>query len=143
MPEYTDWNSNIIAQFRANEGRVGPPFQGAPLTLVHHRGRKTGTEHVSPMMYLASRDDSNVMYVFATKSGAPDNPAWYGNLLAAGKADVEVGTETFPVSVREVTGAERDRIYAEQARRYPTFGEYETKTAGIRTIPVLELRRAA
>jgi deazaflavin-dependent oxidoreductase (nitroreductase family) len=137
----SDWNKNVITQFRANEGRVGPPFQGAPLTLVHHRGRKTGKEFVSPMMYLASDDDSKVMYVFATKAGAPDNPEWYDNLVAAGTAEAEVGTETFPVAVREVTGADRDRIYAEQARRYPAFGEYEVKTAGVRTIPVLELRR--
>jgi deazaflavin-dependent oxidoreductase (nitroreductase family) len=137
----SDWNKNVIAQFRANEGRVGPPFQGAPLTLVHHRGRKTGKEFVSPMMYLASDDDSKVMYVFATKAGQPDNPEWYDNLMAAGKGEAEVGTETFPVEVREVTGADRDRIYAEQARRYPAFGEYEVKTAGVRTIPVLELRR--
>jgi deazaflavin-dependent oxidoreductase (nitroreductase family) len=143
MPARSDWNNNVIEQFRANEGRVGPPFAGAPLTLVHHRGRKTGTEYVNPMMYLASDEDTNVMYVFATKSGAPDNPAWYDNLIAAGSADVEVGTETFPVSVREITGPDRDRIYAEQARRYPAFGEYEAKSAGTRTIPVLELRRVA
>ena len=138
----SDWNKNVIEQFRANEGRVGPPFQGAPLTLVHHRGRKTGREFVRPMMYLASEGDSKVMYVFATKSGAPDNPEWYDNLMAAGTAEAEVGTETFPVTVREITGADRDRIYAEQARRYPGFGQYEEKTAGIRTITVLELRRA-
>jgi deazaflavin-dependent oxidoreductase (nitroreductase family) len=111
------------------------------LTLVHHRGRKTGKEFISPMMYLASDDDSTVMYVFASKSGAPDNPAWYDNLMAAGTGEAEVGTETFPVEVREVTGADRDRIYAEQVRRYPAFGEYQEKTAGVRTIPVLELRR--
>ncbi len=137
----SDWNKNVIDQFHANEGRVGPPFQGAPLTLVHHRGRKTGKEFVSPMMYLADDDDGKVMYVFASKSGAPDNPEWYDNLVAAGTAEAEVGTETFPVAVREITGADRDRIYAEQARRYPAFGEYEVKTAGVRTIPVLELRR--
>ncbi len=82
------------------------------------------------------------MYIFASKSGAPNNPAWYYNLKDAGTAEVEVGTETFPVTVTEVTGAERDRVYAEQARRYPGFGEYQEKTAGIRTIPVLALRRA-
>ena len=43
------------------------------------------------------------------------------------------------MSVRELAGAERDRIYAEQVRRYPGFAEYERQTAGIRTIPVLEL----
>ena len=141
MPDRNDWNTRIITQFRENEGRVGPPFEGAPMLLVHHRGRRSGNEYVNPVMYLPSDDDKNVMYIFATKSGAPDNPAWYHNLLDAGSAEVEVGTETFPVSVTELTGAERDRVYTEQARRYPTFGEYEKKTAGVRTIPVLALHR--
>jgi deazaflavin-dependent oxidoreductase (nitroreductase family) len=136
-----DWNAKIIAEFRANQGHVGPPFEGAPLTLVHHRGRKSGREYVNPVMYLQSEDDSTVMYIFATKSGASTNPAWYANLMHAGSTDVEVGTERFPVSVSELTGAERDRVYAEQARRYPGFGEYAEKTEGIRTIPVLQLRR--
>jgi deazaflavin-dependent oxidoreductase (nitroreductase family) len=136
-----DWNAKVIAEFRANQGHVGPPFEGAPLTLVHHRGRKSGREYVNPVMYLQPEDDSTVMYIFATKSGASTNPAWYGNLVHARSADVEVGTETFPVSVSELTGAERDRVYAEQARRYPGFGEYAEKTEGIRTIPVLQLRR--
>jgi deazaflavin-dependent oxidoreductase (nitroreductase family) len=137
-----DWNSRIIAEFRANQGRVSGPFQGAPLTLVHHRGRKSGREYVNPVMYLQSEDDPTVMYIFATKSGAPVNPAWYYNLVQAGAGEAEVGAERFPVTVTELTGAERERVYAEQARRYPTFGEYEQKTAGIRTIPVLALRRA-
>jgi deazaflavin-dependent oxidoreductase (nitroreductase family) len=92
-------------------------------------------------MYLAPGDDGRVMYIFATKSGAPENPAWYHNLVDSGSAEVEVGTETFPVSVSEISGPDRQRVYAEQARRYPGFGEYAEKTAGIRTIPVLALRR--
>jgi deazaflavin-dependent oxidoreductase (nitroreductase family) len=141
MPDRNDWNTRIITQFRENEGRVGPPFEGAPMALIHHRGRRTGNEYINPVMYLPSDDDKNLMYIFATKSGAPDNPAWYHNLVDAGSAEVEVGTETFHVSVTELTGAERDRVYAEQASRYPTFGDYEVKTAGVRTIPVLALRR--
>ncbi len=141
MAEVSDWNANIIQEFRANQGRVGRPFEGAPLTLIHHRGRKSGREYVNPVMYLRSADDPAVMYIFATKSGAPENPAWYYNLLDAGSAEVEVGTETFPVTVGELAGAERDRVYAEQAARYPGFGEYAEKAAGIRTIPVLALRR--
>ena len=74
-------------------------------------------------------------------AGAPEHPAWYLNLVAKPEVTVEVGTETYPVTVTELTGAERDRIYAEQAHRYPGFAEYEQKTAGIRTIPVLALRR--
>jgi deazaflavin-dependent oxidoreductase (nitroreductase family) len=142
VTDVADWNSKIIDEFRANQGRVGPPFEGAPLTLVHHRGRKSGQDYVSPTMYLPSDDDDRVIYVFATKSGSPTNPGWYYNLVDAGKAEVEVGTETYPVTVTELSGADRDRVFAEQARRFPAFGEYEEKTAGIRTIPVLALRRA-
>ena len=136
-----DFNTRVIEEFRANEGRVGGGFEGAPLTLVHHRGRKTGRDLVAPMMYLRDDDAPGTIYVFASKGGAPSHPEWYVNLLAAGTAEVEVGTERYPVTVTEVTGADRDRIYAEQARRYPGFAEYEQKTAGIRTIPVLALRR--
>lgn len=75
-------------------------------------------------------------------SEGPSHPAWYYNLTTAGRAEVEIGTETFEVRVEEITGAERDRLYAEQARRYPGFAEYEKKTRGVRTIPVLALHRS-
>jgi deazaflavin-dependent oxidoreductase (nitroreductase family) len=94
------------------------------------------------MMHLPHSTDQDIIYVFATKAGAPANPDWYYNLTAAGDGSVERGTETYEVTVRELTGAERDPVYAEQARRYPGFAEYERQTAGVRTIPVLELRRA-
>ncbi|MGW4350668.1 nitroreductase/quinone reductase family protein [Nocardia sp. NPDC004582] len=142
MTGMSDWNTNIINEFRANEGRVGGPFEGAPMILLHHRGRKTGRDLVTPTMYLADEQDPAVVYVFASKAGAPTNPDWYHNLVTAGTAEAEIGTETFPVVITEVKGADRDRIYAEQARRYPGFAEYAEKTAGIRTIPVLALRRA-
>jgi deazaflavin-dependent oxidoreductase (nitroreductase family) len=141
VADVADLNSRVIDEFRANGGRVGPPFEGAPMTLIHHRGRKSGREYVSPTMYLRPNDDGAVMYVFATRSGSPKNPDWYYNLVDSGEAVVEVGVETFPVTVTEVTGADRDRVYAEQAARFPAFAEYEEKTAGIRTIPVLALRR--
>jgi deazaflavin-dependent oxidoreductase (nitroreductase family) len=140
--EYKNWNEGIIDEFRANEGRVGGPFEGAPLTLVHHRGRRSGREYVSPTMYLADEGDPATMYVFASKAGAPTNPDWYHNLVSAGRAQVEVGTDTYDVSVSELAGEERDRVFEEQARRYPGFAEYAEKAAGIRTIPVLALRRA-
>ncbi|HEY3559377.1 MAG TPA: nitroreductase family deazaflavin-dependent oxidoreductase [Kribbella sp.] len=138
----SDWNGNVITEFRENEGKVGGPFEGAPMVLLHHYGRKSGQEYVAPTMYLADETDPGVIYVFASKGGAPTNPEWYRNLVAAGKGIVEVGTETYQVTVTDVTGAERDRIYAEQARRYPGFADYERRTAGIRTIPVLALKRA-
>ena len=142
MSEALDWNARTIAEFRANEGRVGGAFEGAPIVLLHHRGRKSGREYVTPTMYLPHDTEPENIYVFASKAGAPTNPDWYYNLIAAADGSVERGTETYNVTVREITGAERDRIYAEQARRYPGFAEYASRTAGIRTIPVLELRRA-
>jgi deazaflavin-dependent oxidoreductase (nitroreductase family) len=142
MSDPQDWNAKTIAEFRANKGKVGGIFEGAPMVLLHHRGRKSGREHVTPVMYLPHETEPDIIYVFATMGGAPTNPAWYHNLTAAGDAGVERGTESYKVNVREVTGADRDRIYAEQARRFPGFAGYERQTAGIRVIPVLELTRA-
>ena len=142
MAEADDWNAKVIAEFRANKGQVGGNFAGAPMILVHHTGRRSGRQSVSPMMYLADEKDPSTIYVFASKAGAPTNPDWYYNLTSAGKARVEVGAEEYPVSITELEGADRDRVYAEQASRYPGFAEYEEKTAGIRTIPVLALKRA-
>ena len=110
MSEPLDWNAKTIAEFRANEGRVGGVFEGAPMVLVHHRGRKSGREYVTPMMYLPHDTEPDIIYVFATKAGAPTDPDWYHNLTAAGDGSVERGTETYKVTVRELTGAERDRI---------------------------------
>jgi deazaflavin-dependent oxidoreductase (nitroreductase family) len=142
MSSPLDWNSKTIAEFRANEGRVGGPFEGAPMVLVHHQGRASGREYVTPMMYLRHESSPDVIYVFATKAGAPTNPDWYRNLTAAGVGTVERGTETYAVTVHELTGTERDSVYAEQARRYPGFAEYERQTTGVRIIPVLELTAA-
>jgi len=142
MAEVNDWNAQIIAEFRANGGKVGGNFEGAPVVLMHHVGRKSGKESVNPVMYLPDESDETTIYVFASKGGAPTHPDWYYNMTEAGRAVVEVGTETYEVVVRDVTGAERDTVYAEQASRYPGFAEYEVQTAGIRVIPVLALTRA-
>ena len=142
MSEINDWNAAIIAEFRANEGRVGGQFEGAPVVLMHHVGRKSGRDFVNPVMFLADDSDPATIFVFASKAGAPTHPDWYWNMTEAGRATVEVGTETYDVAVRELEGDERDRVYAEQASRYPGFAEYEEKTAGIRVIPVLALTRS-
>jgi deazaflavin-dependent oxidoreductase (nitroreductase family) len=142
MADHDDRNAKIIDEFRANEGRVGGGFEGAPLVLIHHTGRKSGREYVNPVMYLPDDSDPDTIYVFASKGGAPEHPSWYRNLTAAGSGSVEVGTDSYRVTVAELKGAERDRVYAEQAKRYPGFAEYEVKTSGVRTIPVLALHRS-
>ena len=73
MPDSNDWNERNIAEFRANGGRVGGNFEGAPVVLVHHQGRRSGREYVNPMMYLPDDADNGTIYVFATKAGAPSN----------------------------------------------------------------------
>jgi deazaflavin-dependent oxidoreductase (nitroreductase family) len=136
MTVVSDWNRKVVAEFRDNEGRVGGPFEGSPVLLLHTWGRKTGTERVNPMMYLAQDGRT---FVFASRGGAPVHPDWYLNLRANPEVTVELGTETFPATAVPVTGPERDTIYAEQGRRYPGFAEYQVKTD--RVIPVVELIR--
>jgi deazaflavin-dependent oxidoreductase (nitroreductase family) len=105
-----DWNAKVIAEFRANDGRVGGAFEGAPIALVHHRGRSSGRDYVSPMMYLADEGDAATIYVFGSKAGAPTHPDWYYNLKSAGLACVEVGTDTYQVTVSELEGEEWPRF---------------------------------
>ena len=135
-----DWNQGVIEEFRANGGHVGGPFQGAPMVLLHHVGRKSGKEYITPLVYLPGDDDGS-FYIFASKGGAPANPDWYDNVIAAGEATVEVLESTYQATVTELHGEERDRVYAEQVKRMPGLGEYAQKTEGIRKIPVLRLAR--
>jgi deazaflavin-dependent oxidoreductase (nitroreductase family) len=137
MTEAEDWNSKIIAEFRANGGKVGGPFEGAPLLLLHTVGAKSGSPRVTPVMY---QDIGDGVAVFASKAGAPTNPAWYYNLLASPRASAEIGADTVEVVAREAEGAERDRIWEAQKRDYPGFADYERKTT--RQIPVIILEPA-
>ena len=136
MSEVQDWNRQIIEEFRANEGRVGGRFEGAPVLLLHTTGARSGQERVNPIMYL---DLDGHRYVFASKAGADTNPDWYHNLVAHPAVSVEVGSEMYEATAVPLTGADRDRVYEEQARRFPGFAEYQAKTT--RVIPVVELVR--
>lgn len=141
MAEHNDWNAKIIDEFRANDGKVGGRFEGAPLLLLHSTGAKTGQERVHPMMYQDLGDGR--LAVFASKAGAPDNPDWYHNLRAEPEASIEIGTETRQVRAHVAVGDERERIWTEQKERYPGFAEYEEKAKGTREIPVVILEPAA
>lgn len=134
MSTTNDWNDKIIEEFRANEGRVGGNFAGAPLLLLHSTGARTGTERVTPMMYRAV---SGAYAVFASKAGAPTNPAWFHNLVANPGATVEVGTRHLAVTARVATGEERSTIWEQQKSHYPGFADYEGRTT--REIPVVIL----
>ena len=129
----SDWNSGIIEEFRANDGKVGGPFEGAPLLLLHTTGGKTGEERINPLMYLA---DGDRYVVFASKGGHDFHPHWMLNIEANPEVEIEVGDRRLKGKAEVLRdGPERDRLYAEQVKRFPQFGEYEEKAA--RTIPVV------
>ncbi len=131
-----DWNAKIIEEFRANEGKVGGNFEGAPVLLLHTTGARSGTERVNPMMYL---NEDNRIYVFASKAGAETHPDWFHNLRANPRVSVELGTEHYEATAVILDEEERSRVYAEQATRFPGFADYQSKTT--RVIPVVELVR--
>lgn len=130
----SDWNTQIIEEFRANGGKVGGQFEGAPLLLLHSTGAKSGQARVNPMMYLADGDN---LVVFASKAGAPSSPDWFHNLVANPRASVEVEDRTVNVIARVAEGETRERLWTLQKELYPGFAEYEAKTS--REIPVVVL----
>ena len=129
-----DWNTGIIEEFRANQGKVGGMFEGRTLLLLHHTGAKSGKVRVNPLAY---RKDGEAFVVFGSKGGAPTNPDWYHNLLANPAAVVEVGTETVKVRARRADPNERERLWTAQKRDAPGFADYERRTT--RQIPVVIL----
>ncbi|AEA26735.1 nitroreductase/quinone reductase family protein [Pseudonocardia benzenivorans] len=141
----SDFNTGVIEQFRTNDGQVGAPFEGRPMVLVHHVGAKSGEERVTPLVYLP---DGERIVIIASAAGAPRHPAWYHNLKANPTVTVEVAdgkgnVETWSGVAEEITGAERDELYARQVEVMPGFAGYEDKTRGVRTIPVFAVTRAA
>jgi deazaflavin-dependent oxidoreductase (nitroreductase family) len=137
MPGVNDFNQQIISEFRANDGMLGGPFEGAPMLLLHSTGAKSGEERVNPVVYQA---DGDRLVVFASKQGAPTNPDWYHNLVAHPRAKVEVGDRIVEVNARVAEGDERDRLWTRQKEQMPGFAEYEQKTT--RQIPVVVLEPA-
>lgn len=133
----SDRNQKIIEEFRANEGRVGGPFEGAAMILVHHVGAKSRSERVTPLVHFPDGDGRTV--IVASAAGAPKNPAWFHNIKANPQIDVEVGTERYEALAEEITGPERDEFWKRVVSERPGFADYEKSTD--RTIPLLRLTR--
>jgi deazaflavin-dependent oxidoreductase (nitroreductase family) len=130
-----DWNSKIIEEFRANEGKVGGQFEGAPLLLLHTVGAKSGLPRVNPMMY---QQVPGGYAVFASKGGAPTNPDWYHNLLAHPRVTAEIGSGSVEFQARVAAGEERDQIWTAQKAAYPGFADYERNTTRQSPVVILE-----
>ena len=136
MADQSDFNKQIIEEFRANGGETSGVFKGRPLLLLTTTGAKSGESRTTPLVYTK---DGDKVVVIASMGGAPKHPAWYLNLSANPGVTVELGTEKFEASASSAEGAERDRLYAKQAEMMPAFTEYEQKTT--RRIPVVVLNR--
>ena len=134
MDDVNEWNRQIVAEFRANEGKVGGQFEGTSLLLLHTVGAKSGAARINPLVY--QRVDSGYA-IFASYAGAPKNPAWYHNLLANPEVKIEVGADTVPVTARVTEGPERTTIWEKAKRDFPAAAEYEAKTE--REIPLIVL----
>ena len=135
MSEMSDFNRKVIDEFRTNEGKVGGPFEGAPVLLLTSTGAKSGERRTTPVVY---QPDGDRMVIFASKAGAPENPAWYHNLRANSTATVEVGNDTVEVEAVITDGDERERLFSKQKELMPQFADYEQKTE--RQIPVVALQ---
>ncbi len=130
------FNKSIVEEFRANEGKVGGPFEGATLLLLTSTGAKSGQPRLAPLAYLTI--DGKII-IIGSKAGADTNPDWVHNLRANPRAHIEVGTNAYDVTARELPRGERDETFPKVVAAAPGFGEYQAKTS--RVIPLFELRR--
>lgn len=134
--EMNNWNAQVMAEFRANGGRCGGPFEGAEMVILHHTGAKTGAARETPLCCLV---DGDRLVIFASKAGAPTHPDWYHNLVAHPDVEVEYRTERFAARAVEVTGPARDDLYGRQMELMPQFADYAEATT--RVIPAIALER--
>jgi deazaflavin-dependent oxidoreductase (nitroreductase family) len=135
----SDFNRNIVDEFRANGGKVTCAFEGAPMILVTHTGAKSGVERTTPLVY--SRDGDRYV-IIASMGGAPKHPQWFHNIKAKPRVRIEVGADTFDADAEVLTdGAERQRLFDQQAALMPNFAEYQARTE--RVIPVIVLTPVA
>ncbi|MER5704776.1 nitroreductase family deazaflavin-dependent oxidoreductase [Micromonospora sp. NPDC002296] len=133
---YQDFQNKIIAEFRANGGKVGGMFEGATLCLLTTVGARSGEHRTTPLGYL---EVDGQPLVVASAGGAPNNPAWYYNVLKNPRVTVEVGNTSYEAVAEAPTGEERDRLFAGAVQVAPGYGDYQAKTT--RSIPVVVLRR--
>ncbi|GGK36691.1 nitroreductase family deazaflavin-dependent oxidoreductase [Nocardia camponoti] len=131
------FNDQVIAEFRANGGKVGGPFEGNEhMIVITTTGAKTGRAITNPLVYLP---DGDRIVLIASNGGADKHPAWYYNLIANPEVVVELPTGTFSSKAVLVDEPERTRLYDRMVEQLPGFAEYRDKTS--RVIPVFAIDR--
>lgn len=134
MADRNDFNAQIIREFRENGGKVGGPFEGSPMIILHTVGAKSGEEHVTPLVYFSYKERR---YIIASAAGAPKNPAWYHNLKANPDVRIEIGDGNEDVTASEINGAGHAEVWSALVQAMPGFGDYQRNTT--RTIPLMAL----
>jgi len=134
VTDFNEFNKKVIDEFRANGGKVGEPFEGAPMILVTHKGAKSGVERTTPLVYTT---DGDRLVIIASKAGSPNNPAWFHNLVANPDVTIQVGTSRKKVHARVATAPERERLWPKVVENYGGFEGYQQRTE--REIPLVIL----
>jgi deazaflavin-dependent oxidoreductase (nitroreductase family) len=125
--------------YKASGGRVGGRFRKtAPVLLLTTKGRRTGKERTTPLLYI---EDGGRYAVVASVGGAPRHPAWYLNLRDDPVAAIQIGSAKLAVAAEQAEPDERRRLWAKAAQMYPSYDDYQAKTS--REIPIMILTPSA
>jgi deazaflavin-dependent oxidoreductase (nitroreductase family) len=121
--------------YRVTDGRIGGKFlRGAPVLLLTHTGRNTGTVRTTPLIYL---DDPPRVVLVASKGGSKRHPQWYLNLEAHPDVEVQIGAEHRKCRARTASAAEKDALWPRLLQIYRDYDDYQARTR--RDIPVVIL----
>lgn len=133
--EWQRMNDPVIAEFRANGGKVAS--RRWPVLLLTTTGAKSGRPHTTPLNYSV---DGDRLVVIASKGGSPTHPHWYRNLVVNPEVTIELGGEAFRARAYTAEEPERTRLFDQQAAVMPFFDEYRQRVAA-RQIPVVVFER--
>ena len=140
----SDWAREHTELYQASGGTEGHIWDklsapgSYPCLLLTTMGRKSGEPRIAPLVY--GRDGENYILI-ASQGGRPTHPAWYLNLRAEPRVQVQVADDIFRALAQSVSGGERQRLWRMMMTVYPKFDEYQAKVDGIREIPLIKLAR--
>jgi deazaflavin-dependent oxidoreductase (nitroreductase family) len=136
LPSPTAWVRDQVEEYEGSGGTTGTTLREStlPVVIVTNKGAKTGAVRKTPLMRV---QHEGAYAAVGSKGGAPQHPVWVYNLRANPQVVVQDGPDTFELTAREVTGAEREAWWERSVAAYPPYAEYQTKTD--RLIPVFVL----
>jgi deazaflavin-dependent oxidoreductase (nitroreductase family) len=134
MTDYADWTKNLIADIRANGRPTSGYFDGQAVMVLTTTGAKSGEPRTAVVTFTRDGDD---YVVVGSKSGEPEDPAWFTNLVADPLVTIETDSQTFQARATVAEGADRDALWDRHVAEHRQFAEYPSKTD--RVIPIARL----